>query len=62
MAEIGKEEGMCHKALDSVKKYLDCEYGIVLNNPAFTKYHIEYGEISILSAGVQGKCRSFLPQ
>jgi len=51
MAEIGKEEGMCHKALDSVKKYLDCEYGIVLNNPAFTKYYIEYGEISSYPAG-----------
>ena len=51
MAEIGKEEGMVEKALDSVKKYLDCEYGIVLNNPAFTKYYIEYGEISSYPAG-----------
>ncbi len=51
MAEIGKEEGMIEKALDSVKKYLDCEYGIVLNNPAFTKYFIEYGEISTYPAG-----------
>lgn len=51
MAGIGKEEGMCHKALDSVKERLDCEYGIVLNNPAFTKYVIEYGEISTYPAG-----------
>jgi cellobiose phosphorylase len=51
MAEIGKAEGMCNKALDSVKKHLDCEYGIVLNNPAFTKYHIEYGEISSYPPG-----------
>lgn len=51
MAEIGKEEGMCQKALDSVKKHLDCDYGIVLNNPAFTKYHIEYGEISTYPPG-----------
>lgn len=51
MAEIGKEEGLCNKALDSVKERLDCEYGIVLNNPAFTKYHIEYGEISTYPAG-----------
>jgi cellobiose phosphorylase len=51
MAEIGKEEGLCEKALDSVKERLDCDYGIVLNNPAFTKYVIEYGEISTYPAG-----------
>ncbi len=51
MAEIGKDEGMVEKALDSVKEQLDCEYGIVLNYPAFTKYYIEYGEISTYPAG-----------
>jgi len=51
MAGIGKEEGMCTKALDSVKERLDSKYGIVLNNPAFTKYYIEYGEISSYPAG-----------
>ncbi|WP_462318322.1 GH36-type glycosyl hydrolase domain-containing protein [Marinilabilia sp.] len=51
MAEVGKEEGMVEKALDSVKERLDCEYGIVLNNPAFTKYVVEYGEISTYPAG-----------
>lgn len=51
MAGIGKDEGMVEKAMDSVKKYLDCEHGIVLNNPAFTKYYIEYGEISSYPAG-----------
>ncbi|WP_026473369.1 GH36-type glycosyl hydrolase domain-containing protein [Alkaliflexus imshenetskii] len=51
MAEIGVEEGMVEKALDSVKERLDCEYGIVLNNPAFTRYVIEYGEISTYPAG-----------
>ena len=51
MAEIGAKEGMVEKALDSVKEKLDCEYGIVLNNPAFTKYYIEYGEISSYPAG-----------
>jgi cellobiose phosphorylase len=51
MAGIGKEEGMVEKALDSVKERLDCEYGIVLNNPPFSKYYIEYGEISSYPAG-----------
>jgi cellobiose phosphorylase len=51
MAGVGKEEGLVKKALDSVKERLDCKYGIVLNNPAFTKYYIEYGEISSYPAG-----------
>jgi cellobiose phosphorylase len=51
MAEIGLEDGMVKKSLDAVKERLDCKYGIVLNNPAFTKYYIEYGEISTYPAG-----------
>ncbi|GAB5409347.1 MAG: glycosyl transferase [Balneolaceae bacterium] len=51
MAGIGLEEGMVEKALDSVKERLDSKYGIVLNNPAYTKYHIEYGEISSYPEG-----------
>lgn len=51
MAGIGKEEGLCTRALNSVKERLDCEHGIVLNNPAFTRYYIEYGEISSYPPG-----------
>jgi cellobiose phosphorylase len=51
MAGIGLKDGLVKKSLDSVKKYLDCEHGIVLNNPAFTEYVVEYGEISSYPAG-----------
>ena len=51
MARIGAEEGLCDKALDSAKKYLECEYGLVLNNPAYTQYYIDYGEISSYPEG-----------
>ena len=51
MAKIGALKGMPQKALDSVKKHLECEHGIVLNQPAFTKYVVEYGEISTYPAG-----------
>ena len=51
MAGIGLEEGLCDKALESVRTRLDSEHGIVLNNPAFTEYFIEYGEISSYPAG-----------
>ena len=46
-----REEGMVTRALDSVKERLDCEHGIVLNDPAFTKYYVEYGEISSYPPG-----------
>ena len=51
MAEIGKAKGLPAKALDSTKKHLECEHGIVLNQPAFTRYVVEYGEISSYPAG-----------
>ena len=51
MAGIGLEDGMVDKALDSCKKYLDSEHGMVLNNPAYTTYHVEMGEISSYPAG-----------
>ena len=51
MAGIGKAKGMPEKALDATKKHLECAHGIVLNQPAFTKYVVEYGEISTYPAG-----------
>ncbi|MGN0843055.1 MAG: GH36-type glycosyl hydrolase domain-containing protein, partial [Kiritimatiellia bacterium] len=51
MAQIGLLQGLPQRALDSVKKHLECEHGIVLNQPAFTKYVVEYGEISTYPAG-----------
>jgi cellobiose phosphorylase len=51
MAGIGVEEGLAKKALDAVKERLDCRYGIVLNNPPFTTYHVELGEISTYPPG-----------
>jgi cellobiose phosphorylase len=51
MAGIGMEEGMVDKALDACKKYLDTPHGMVLNNPAFTHYYPEMGEISSYPAG-----------
>lgn len=51
MAGIGLEDGRAKQALNAVKKYLDCPYGIVLHNPAFTYYHLHLGEISTYPAG-----------
>ena len=51
MAGIGVEGGQAKKALDSVKERLDTKYGIVLNNPPYTEYHVELGEISSYPPG-----------
>ena len=51
MARIGADEGLCDKALDSAVKYLECEHGLVLNNPAYTRYIKDYGEISSYPEG-----------
>lgn len=51
MGGCGVEDGKAAKALESVEKYLDTQYGIVLLNPAYTKYYVEYGEISTYPAG-----------
>lgn len=51
MAGIGLEDGFVDKALDSVKERMECEHGIVLNNPAYTTYHVEMGELSSYPEG-----------
>ena len=51
MAEIGLEEGCCLKAMESVEKYLDTKYGIVLLQPPYHRYHVELGEISSYPPG-----------
>jgi cellobiose phosphorylase len=51
MAGIGVEGGQAKKALDSVKERLDTKYGVVLNNPPYTDYHVEIGEITSYPPG-----------
>ena len=51
MAGIGVKTGEAVTALQSVKEKLDTKYGIVLLQPAYTKYHLELGEISSYPPG-----------
>ncbi len=51
LGKCGLENGEALKALDAVEKYLGTKYGLMLNNPAFTRYYVEYGEISTYPAG-----------
>jgi cellobiose phosphorylase len=51
MAGIGAKKGWLKSTLDAVKKHLDCEYGIVLNNPPYTEYDLSKGEITSYPEG-----------
>ena len=51
MAGIGKDDGKAEQALESVKERLDSKFGIMLHQPAYTKYHVELGEISSYPPG-----------
>ncbi|MEM8678747.1 MAG: glycosyl transferase [Planctomycetota bacterium] len=51
MAGIGKEQGLCHQALDSVHQRLATPHGIVLQQPAYSRYYPELGEISSYPPG-----------
>ncbi len=51
MAGIGKESGQAAQSLASVQEHLDTKYGIVLLQPAYTRYHLELGEISSYPPG-----------
>lgn len=51
LAGVGVKEGLAKKALDSVKEKLDTKYGIMILQPAYTKYHLELGEVSSYPPG-----------
>ncbi|MCJ7624876.1 MAG: glycosyl transferase [Anaerolineaceae bacterium] len=51
MAGLGIEDGRAQKALDSVAAHLATAHGIVLLQPAYSRYYLQYGEISSYPAG-----------
>jgi cellobiose phosphorylase len=51
LAGVGLENGFAQKALDSVNKHLATKHGIVLQQPAYSKYYMHLGEISSYPPG-----------
>lgn len=51
MAGVGIDNGNAKKALDSVKEKLDTKYGVMILQPAYTRYHLELGEITSYPPG-----------
>ncbi|MBN2073185.1 MAG: glycosyl transferase [Actinobacteria bacterium] len=51
MGGAGLENGMARKALKGVEKYLATPDGIILNQPAYSRYYLNLGEISSYPPG-----------
>ncbi len=51
LAGVGLEDGLAARALESTRKLLATKHGIVLQQPAYSKYYLEYGEISSYPPG-----------
>ena len=51
MAGVGLEDGRTRTAIASVRERLATPHGIVLHQPAYTRYHLELGEISSYPPG-----------
>jgi cellobiose phosphorylase len=51
MAAIGLDDGRAERALHSVAERLATPHGLVLLDPAFSRYHVELGEISSYPPG-----------
>ena len=51
LAGIGLDDGRAAKAMDAVGKYLATKHGIVVQQPAFSRYYLNLGEISSYPPG-----------
>jgi cellobiose phosphorylase len=48
---VGSRDGKARTALDSVKKHLATPNGIILQQPAYSTYHVELGEVTSYPPG-----------
>ena len=51
MAGIGKETGEAAKALRSVEERLESKYGVMILQPAYSRYYVNLGEVSSYPPG-----------
>ncbi len=59
MAGLGVEDGKALQALDAVRERLSTPHGIVVLNPAFTRYQLRLGEISSYPPGYKENASVF---
>jgi len=51
MAGIGLDDGCALKSMEAVQAHLECEHGIVLNQPPYSSYDLKLGEITSYPPG-----------
>jgi cellobiose phosphorylase len=51
LAGIGLDDGRAQAAMESVANHLATEHGIILQQPAYSRYYLELGEISSYPPG-----------
>jgi cellobiose phosphorylase len=51
MAGLGLDDGRAQQALDSVQEHLATPHGIILQQPAYSRYYLQLGEISSYPPG-----------
>jgi len=59
LAGLGAGDGRAEKALQSVREHLATQHGIVLHQPAFTRYYLNLGEISTYPPGYKENASVF---
>jgi cellobiose phosphorylase len=58
-AGMGLEDGRAERALDSVEEHLSTPHGIVLLQPAYSRYYLQLGEISSYPPGYKENASVF---
>ncbi|MBI5952851.1 MAG: glycosyl transferase [Chloroflexi bacterium] len=59
MAGLGIEDGRAEKAMNSVGEHLATKHGVVVHQPAFTRYYLHLGEISSYPPGYKENASIF---
>jgi cellobiose phosphorylase len=59
LAGIGLDDGRAERALASVREHLSTPHGIVLQQPAYTRYYLHLGEISSYPPGYKENASVF---
>ncbi len=59
MADMGIVDGRAEKAMNSVGEHLATKHGVVVHQPAFTRYYLHLGEISSYPPGYKENASIF---
>ena len=53
LAGVGLGDGMAAKSLESVSKHLATEHGIILQQPAYSRYYLNWARFRLIRRGIR---------